>query len=164
MTFKIERSIRQDDARSIATWLNNDFDHFLWTANEFKKEETEVNILKQTEDPTVSTYLLRDGMQALAYAEIHQVDKESHWFRLVRLVTNNNFRSHGYGKKLLEIIEDDVFKNKGAIRYDLIVFTENKSAINLYIDQKFKNEGTMMKCRVYNNKWQDLYIFAKIKD
>ncbi|QGP55855.1 putative acetyltransferase YhhY [Piscirickettsia salmonis] len=77
---------------------------------------------------------------------------------------NENYRGQGIGSLLTCHVIDFCFNWLGKIRIELEVYQQNQAAIALYEKHGFKIEGHCKSYALYQGKYTDGYLMAKLKE
>jgi len=71
---------------------------------------------------------------------------------------NRNYRGQGIGKKLMDVIVDEIKKHPQIIKISLGVNTKNEPALELYKSCDFKIVGTLQKELKFGDNFVDEYL------
>ncbi|ALA25787.1 acetyltransferase [Piscirickettsia salmonis] len=80
------------------------------------------------------------------------------------IIVDENYRGQGIGSLLTCHVIDFCFNWLGKIRIELEVYSQNQAAIALYEKHGFKIEGHCKNYALYQGKYTDGYLMAKLKE
>lgn len=112
------------------------------------------NVQSELENPISSYYIALYGDVVIGYMGFQSIFSEAF---ITNVAIKKDFRSLGYGKKLMEYFID-VCKKENIARASLEVKTTNKPALSLYSKLGFEIEG---KRNNYYGIGKDAYIMWK---
>ena len=159
----IRESVLQD-AEKIAACIDQVAKErkYLTSTQGFSKEQTR-EFLKMLSDAGGIQLVCRDGDIIAGWCDIIPGSFEGMYHTgHLGMGLLKQYRFRGLGKKMLSQIMRMAFSGKFE-RIELEVFASNVSAINLYKNFGFKQEGVKRKARKLNNKYDDILVFGLLK-
>jgi ribosomal protein S18 acetylase RimI-like enzyme len=94
---------RPEDATEIAAWPASAAEAASWAGAAARWPVAAADILVWHDDPSVRTFVLHDGGQAVAYGEIW-VDEEEREIELARIIVRPDRRGQGAGRLLVQLL------------------------------------------------------------
>lgn len=137
------RDYKEDDAEKILTWIKNEREFRLWSADRYDKyppspSDINENYLKRKETTNFYPFTLEDKGNVIGHLILRNPGKNKDIIRLGFIIVDNNIRGKGYGKQLIEEAVKYAKEKLGAKVINLGVFTNNEDAIQCYKSVGFK--------------------------
>ena len=137
------RSYKEDDASIILSWISNEREFRLWSADRYenypiKPSDINNNYIECKNKSNFYPFILEDNGKVVGHLILRNPGDNKFVFRLGFIIVDSKVRGMGYGKALIN--EDIKYAKKefSAEEINLGVFTVNKSAIECYKSSGFK--------------------------
>ena len=88
----------------------------------------------------------------------------NHAGEIEHLMVHDQFQGRGIGRQLMEALLDIADNYLGLVRVELLVYTDNDSAVRLYERLGFAHEGIKRKCARRQGCLIDALMMARIRD
>ena len=118
------------------------------------------NLLKDTHN---SYWIVKNDTNWIGVISINRFDiLNQHAY--LGIYVNPELQGQGFGKKLIDLLTNKIFKEARLHSLKLEVISNNISAINLYKKAGFKEEGRLREFVLKEKKWHDVLIMGVTKN
>ncbi|MBO4815923.1 MAG: GNAT family N-acetyltransferase [Clostridia bacterium] len=140
------RNYKNDDANEIVTWIRNEEELFLWSANIYNKfpiEADDINNFYEECSKKSNFYpmTLIENKKIIGHLILRNIDDKKEIIRLGFIIVDLNLRGKGYGKKLIKLAIEYAKNNLNAKEINLGVFENNINAYKCYKSVGFKEDN-----------------------
>lgn len=153
------REYKQDDAKEILSWIKDEREFRLWSADRYKSypalpSDIDKNYLECQKTLNFYPLMLEDEGKIIGHLILRNPGKDMEIIRLGFIIIDRSIRGKGYGKKLIKEAIKYAKENLGAKKITLGVFTCNKSAFKCYESVGFKVTRIEKDAyQFHNEKW-----------
>ena len=153
------RIYKEDDAKEILTWIKNEREFRLWTADRYKNYPISASDINDNynECKKIANFYpltMEDEGKIIGHLILRNPGERKDEFRLGFIIVDKNIRGKGYGKKLIKEAINYARENLGAKEINLGVFTNNENAFECYKSAGFKVTDIQKNAyQFYNEKW-----------
>ena len=137
------RTYKEDDAKEILSWIKNEREFRLWSADRYKTypvlpSDINNNYLECKKESNFYPFTLEDEGKIIGHLILRNPGGDRDIVRMGFIIVDNNIRGKGYGKKLIEEAIDYAKQKLNAKKINLGVFVNNESALKCYESVGFK--------------------------
>ncbi len=155
----------------ILSWVDSFRTQFHWSANVWSHTvqlfDIEERVAKIQSDHQRNAYILRDltDNSVVGYFELSTFDEDNHIGRLGMFLLDPDKRGRGLGQQAMELIEDLFFNQEEGFfhRLELVVATDNPSAITCYEKAGFTTEGVFRESRKFGDEWREVQLMSLLR-
>ncbi len=79
--------------------------------------------------------------EPVGYGELNRLGASRGQYWIGHLVVDPGRRRHGHGARLVQLLLEEAFERRGAVRVSLVVFPENQAALECYRGAGFHDDG-----------------------
>ena len=130
------RYYKDSDARIILTWINNEREFRLWSADrygDYPINENDINNnYHECSKNNFYPLTMVDGDKVIGHLILRNPTSDKDIVRMGFIIVDSSIRGHGYGKKIIELAINYAREKLSAKEINLGVFTCNTSALNCY--------------------------------
>lgn len=131
------REYKESDAKTILTWINNEREFRLWSADRYegypiKESDINNNYQKCSKDGFYPLTMIDDDNKVIGHLILRNPTSDKSIIRMGFIIVDSKIRGHGYGKKIIELAINYAKEKLSAKEINLGVFTCNTSALNCY--------------------------------
>lgn len=131
------RAYKESDAEEILSWINNEREFRLWSADRYKDypisaEDITNNYKESNKTSNFYPLTLEDEGRIIGHLILRNPNENIKIVRLGFIIVNRNIRGKGYGKKLIEEAIGYAKERLEAKIITLGVFTNNEAALRCY--------------------------------
>jgi len=161
------RSYKEDDAKEILTWIKNEREFRLWSADRYKNypatpKDINNNYIESKKISNFYAFTLEDEGKVIGHLILRIPGKNKEIIRLGYIIVDSSIRGKGYGKKLIEEAIKYARNNLGAKEINLGVFANNESAFKCYKSIGFEEvEIEKNAYQFYNEQWDCVEMVLK---
>ena len=154
------RKYEPDDAKNIISWLDNERDFRLWSADRYNsypitENEINENYKKCSEMGFFQPMTLIDDNEIpIGHLILRSVDSDDNIIRFGFIIVDNKVRGKGYGKILIRSAIEYVRNELNVRKISLGVFKENVNAYKCYLASGFREVDIEKDAYVFDGeKW-----------
>lgn len=131
------REYEEKDAKTIVSWLNDEYDFYLWSGDMYNHypitaEELASIYALISKKGLFKPMMLEDNGVIVAHIVLRTLEAGKKVIRLSFIISNDKLRGKGYGRAVTLAAIDYARNKLGAEEIDLGVFANNDRAIALY--------------------------------
>ena len=139
----IFRTYKEEDANEILSWIQNEKEFRLWSADRYSNYPAEPsdindNYLECKKASNFYPFTLEDEGKIIGHLILRNPGEDENLIRLGFIIVDKKIRGKGYGKKLMEEAIKYAKEHLNAKKFNLGVFTNNESAFECYKSLGFK--------------------------
>lgn len=153
------RTYKEDDAKEILSWIKNEREFRLWSADRYEKypalpSDINNNYLRSKETSNFYPFTLEDEGKIIGHLILRNPGDNKSIIRLGFIIVDSNIRGKGYGKLLIKEAVKYAKEKLDAGEINLGVFTNNDRALQCYKSSGFKIIDIEKNAyQFYNEKW-----------
>ena len=137
------RTYREEDAKIILTWIKNEREFRLWSADRYESypitsKDINNNYSKIKEQSNFYPLTMEDDGKVIGHLILRNPNKNTEIIRMGFIIVDSSIRGKGYGKKLINSAIEYARNNLGAKEINLGVFVNNVAAFHCYQSVGFK--------------------------
>lgn len=161
------RKFTENDSEIISSWVLNQEGLYKWSANILNewplKSDTLSNNYKQgiTDKTVFPVVALDDNDKPFGHCFLRFPYEDKTIARIGFVIVDSSVRGKGYGKKLLQLVEEYAIKEFGVKKLSLGVFTNNLPAMGCYLSLGFVPDGRVADFECPCGKWK---VMEMMKD
>ena len=130
------RDYKESDAKIILTWINNERDFRLWSADRYGDYPITGNDInnnyKECSKGGFYPLTMVEGNNIVGHLILRNPSSDKGVVRMGFVIVDNKIRGCGYGKKIIELAINHAREKLQAKEINLGVFTCNTSALKCY--------------------------------
>ncbi len=130
------REYKDSDAKIILTWINNEREFRLWSADRYGDYPVNENDINNNyhgcSKNNFYPLTMVDGDKVIGHLILRNPTSDKSVIRMGFIIVDSSIRGHGYGKKIIELAINYAREKLSAKEINLGVFTCNTSALNCY--------------------------------
>lgn len=163
------RDYRETDAKEILSWINNERDFRLWSAdryNDYPINEDDINNNYRESKKLLPFYpmTLTDEGRIIGHIILRNPSVNKDIIRFGFIIVDSNLRGRGYGKKLITEAIKYAKEELNASEINLGVFINNVSALNCYKNIGFvETELIKNAYKFYDENWDEVEMVLRKK-
>ena len=137
------RNYQKDDANIILTWINNERELRLWSADRYGDYPITASDINNNYDECIKNNnfypltMIDDG-KVIGHLILRNPNEDKSVIRLGFIIVDNSIRGRGYGKKIIELAINYAREILKAKEINLGVFTCNTNALMCYEKSGFE--------------------------
>ena len=156
------RKYQETDAEIILSWINNEREFRLWSADRYKDYPIKPQDINDNYDNcnklgNFYPFTLVDNGKVIGHIILRNPDNNKDIVRLGFIIVDHSIRGMGYGKR---IISEAINYAKSILKAKVInlgVFSCNERAYNCYKKMGFKEIGVEKNAYIfYDEKWDQI--------
>lgn len=123
-------------------------------------KERAISYLSNVIEKEFTFYILMENEKVIGWCDI--IPKHQPFFAhagVLAMGTLKQYRGKSLGEQLIRKAIKTAFK-KGLTRIELLTYTDNKPAINLYKELGFKTEGKLINDAIIDGQYKNSYLMA----
>lgn len=134
------KPVDEDDLEFMRLLRNENKDFFAGNNKSINKKDQQKWFSNYLKDRNDHTFILVKNGQKIGVGAIYNTNSNKRTAEIGRFVIDKAYRSKGYGKVLINKIEDIAFKRLELRELKLKVLANNQAALSLYKDSGFKKQ------------------------
>ena len=153
------RTYKEDDAKEILSWIKNEREFRLWSADRYEKypalpSDINNNYLRGKETSNFYPFTLEDEGKIIGHLILRNPVDNKDIIRLGFIIVDSSIRGKGYGKLLIKEAVKYAKEKLDAKEINLGVFTNNEGALQCYKSAGFKIINIEKKAyQFYEEQW-----------
>ncbi len=153
------REYKQDDAKEILSWIKDEREFRLWSADRYKNYpalplDINNNYLECKKASNFYPLILEDEGKVIGHLILRSIGDDKEIIRLGFIIIDRSIRGKGYGKKLIKEAIKYAKENLDAKKITLGVFINNKEAYECYKSVGFNVINIEKNAyQFHNEKW-----------
>jgi RimJ/RimL family protein N-acetyltransferase len=137
------RNYQKNDAKIILTWINNEREFRLWSADRYKDYPITDSDINNNYDECIKSnsfypLTLVDDGKVIGHLILRNPGEDQSVIRMGFIIVDSSIRGHGYGKKIIELAINYAREILNAKEINLGVFTCNTGALKCYEKSGFE--------------------------
>ena len=137
------RKYKEDDAKEILSWIKNEREFRLWSADRYKEypavpSDINNNYLECEKKTNFYPFTLEDEGKVIGHFILRKPDENTDVIRIGFIIIDSSIKGRGYGKKLIVEAINFAKEKLLAKKINLGVFTNNENALKCYKSVGFK--------------------------
>lgn len=163
----ILRRYKKDDASKILSWIQNERDFRLWSADRYESYPIEPkdinnNYHKCQKETDFYPFTLEDEGNVIGHLILRRPEKNTNIIRMGYIIIDNSIRGKGYGKILINEAIKYAKERLNAEEINLGVFTCNENALHCYESVGFEIFDIEKKAyQFYDEEWDCAELILK---
>lgn len=161
------RPYKEEDAKEILTWIKNERELRLWSANRYKNypispSDINNNYIESKKISNFYAFTLEDDGKIIGHLILRIPGENKETIRLGYIIVDSSIRGKGYGKKLIEEAIEYAKNELGAKEINLGVFTNNEKALKCYKSIGFEEIAIEKNAyQFYDEQWDCVELVLK---
>ena len=161
------RPYKEEDAKEILTWIKNEREFRLWSADRYKnypitEEDINNNYIESKKTSNFYAFTLEDEGKIIGHLILRIPGENKEIIRLGYIIVDSSIRGKGYGKKLIEEAIEYAKNELGAKEINLGVFTNNEKALKCYKSIGFEEIAIEKNAyQFYDEQWDCVELVLK---
>ena len=153
------RTYKADDAKEILTWIKNEREFRLWSADRYDsypitEKEVNDNYDRSKEKAPFYPLTLEDDGKVIGHLILRNPGGKKDIVRMGFIIVDNSIRGRGYGKLLINAAIKYARETLHAKEINLGVFTNNDGALHCYQSVGFEiTEIKKNEYQFYDEEW-----------
>ena len=161
------RRYKSSDAKIILTWINNERDFRLWSADRYNNypitpDDININYLECSKNSGFYPLTMIDDDIVIGHLILRNPSEDKSIIRMGFIIVDNKIRGKGYGKKLIELAITYARVKLNAKEINLGVFTCNEGAFHCYEKMGFEVVDIQKNAyKFYDENWDQAEMVLK---
>ncbi|MBQ0051680.1 MAG: GNAT family N-acetyltransferase [Treponema sp.] len=164
------REFLQSDSAVVSSWVLSKEELYRWSADIIGVWPLEIDTLYRhyekgmAEKSIVPLIALDDEEKIFGHCFLRFPSEDRTFVRIGFVIVDPEFRSKGYGRKLIQLAEEYAKEKFKAKKFSLGVYTNNLKAMNCYLSMNFIPDGRISDFECPCGKWKVMEMIKEVGD